>query len=299
MSTEASTGGAPASTGEVSSTADISSTGDAFTWGDGWRNQLAAGSTDLDKELKQLERFEAPDQIYKSWRELNSKITSGEMRTKLADEPSEKELAQWRKDNAIPATPEDYAITMPEGRDPPADDDAFLKAMLKSMHDTNSSQAQVDATITTFYAEVDRQQDAVAEVEKKAEAATEDQLRKDWGEDYRVNKSIAEANLARAPEGFRDRFMNGYMEDGTLIRADVDAWKWLVQNERDINPMATVVPGAQGDGGKAAAAELVELRALMKNDNSKYWKGEEAPQLQERYRELTDAASRLKAKQAG
>ena len=286
MSTEASTGEAAAE----------GSTGEAFAWNDGWRNQMALGSTDLEKDLKQLERYESPEQVWRKARELEAKFSSGDVRTRLPDEPSDKELAQWRKDNAVPATPADYAVNMPEGRDKPPDDDAFLKAMLESMHNSNATQAQVDATISTFYQQVDMNIEAGTEADQKTGAATEDLLRKDWGEDYRVNKSIAEANLSRAPEGFRDRFLSGRMEDGTLNRNDPDIWKWLVQNEREINPMASIVPGAQGDGGKAAADELIELKALMANDRSEYYKGPKAEGHQARYRELIEGQRQVKEK---
>jgi hypothetical protein len=109
---------------------------------------------------------------------------------------------------------------------------------------------------------------------------------------------MAEALLSRAPQGFRDRFMNGYLADHTPIRASAEAWKWLVQMEREINPAATVVPGASGDVGKTIEAEIIELKKLMGNENSKYWKGPEAEKLQARYRELIAAQGKLQAKAA-
>ncbi len=290
MSTEASTGEAQASTGESAST------GEAFSWSDGWRNQMAAGSTDIEKDMTQLERYESPEQIWRKAREFENRFASGDLRSALKTDASDEEKAQWRRENAVPATPTDYAINMPEGRDQPKEDDAFLKSMLESMHAANANQAQIDSMLNSFYSQVDKQIEQGADKEKQSLAASEDVLRKDWGEDYRVNKSIAEANLSRAPEGFRERFLNGHLEDGTPIKADPDAWKWLVQNERQINPMASIVPGAQGDGAKAAKEELIELRTLMANDKSKYWKGEEAAGLQERYRQLTEGERQLKAK---
>lgn len=296
MSTEASTGSGDVSTGAPASTGGGGSTGDAFSWGDGWRSHIAAGTTDSEKELKRLERFEGPDQIYRSWREMENLKATGQLRSVLPEKATEEEITQWRKDNAIPAKPEDYKITMPEGRDKPPEDDAFLKGFLKSAHEQNYTQEQVDGAFNSFYAEVDRQQEAVTESEKKLEAATEDQLRKDWGEDYRTNKAMAEALLARAPEGFRDKFMNGYLEDQTPIKASAESWKWLVQMEREINPAATVVPGQTGDLGKAVAVEIVELKKLMSDTNSKYWKGPEADKLQSRYRQLIAAQENMKAK---
>ena len=90
--------------------------------------------------------------------------------------------------------------------------------------------------------------------------------------------------------------MNGYLADRTPIRASPDAWKWLVQMEREINPAATVVPGATGDPGKSVEGELIELKKEMANTNGPYWKGPEAEKKQARYRQLLDVHERLKQK---
>jgi hypothetical protein len=293
MSTDASTGSAPASTGG----APVSS-GQEFSWGDGWRQHLAAGSTDAEKELKQLERYESPEQVWRKARELETKISSGEFQAKLPKDADEKQLAQWRKDNGLPEKPEGYTINMPEGRDKPPEDDGFLKSFLESAHKNNYSQSQVDGAIAAFYAQVDAHEEAMTEAEKAAEAKAEDALRQEWGSDYRANKAMAESLLARAPKGFRDRFMNGLMDDGTPIKADPDAWRWLVQMEREINPAATVVPGTQGDIGKSIEAEINEIKTLMADKSSKYYKGPEAEALQARYRDLIVARDKLKEKSA-
>lgn len=302
MSTMASTGGGndggssgagSGSTGYTGSGAGSSAA--APTWGEDWRQRIAG--TDPE-ELKRLERFQGPENIYKSYRELERRMSSGELKPVLQKNASPEEQARWRAEAGIPAKPEDYKITMPEGRQPPPDDDAFLKAFLKSAHESNYTQAQVDASVRAFYAEVDRQEGLISQAEKQLEQKAEDDLRKDWGQDYRTNKSMAEALLARAPQGFRDKFMNGYLADRTPIRASAEAWKWLVQMEREINPAATVVPGATGDVGKTIAAELLELKKLMGDKNSTYWKGPEAEAKQARYRELLAAEERMKARQA-
>lgn len=307
-SAEQSTGGAP-STGMASSTGMSSSSGmsssasstgaQSMGWGDDWRTRMAAGSTDPEKELKRLERFESPEGVFKSFREMERRMSAGELRTTLPKGASPEEVARWRQENGIPAKPEDYKVNMPAGRQAPKEDDAFLKSFLKSAHDSNYTQGQVDNAIAAFYAEVDRQEQAITEAEKQAEQKTEDDLRKEWGADYRPNKAMAEALLARAPAGFRDRFMNGYLADHTPIKASVEAWKWLVQMEREINPAATVVPGAGGDVGKTIDTELTNLKALMGNPNSEYWKGPKAEANQARYRELLAAQERIKAKAGG
>lgn len=296
MSTDVqgSTGGGDGSTGGGTSGGGSSAAGD-FTWNADWRARIAGADPD---ELKRLERFQAPDDIYRSYRALERRVSAGELRPVLKKDATPEEQARWRSEIGVPADPKGYKITLPDGRPTPKDDDPFIQTFLKSAHEANYTQGQVDASVRAFYQEVDRQEQMLTDAEKQLETKAEDDLRKEWGNDYRVNKQMAEALLARAPQGFRDRFMQGYLADRTPIRASVDAWKWLVQMEREINPAATVVPGAGGDLGKTVAAELADLKAKMGNQNSEYWKGPKAEAMQERYRQLLGADAKLKAKAA-
>lgn len=292
----------PTSTGVVDTT--LGSTGDisldpgtgstSFAWSDGWRERLAATSTDPDKELRQLARYESPDQIWKKARELERMVSSGELLHPKPDTKDEKELAKWREQMGIPAKPEEYKINMPAGVKAPPEDDQFLKAFLADAHAHDYSQGQVDSAISQFYKEVDRQIAATEEREAQLRQDTEDQLRQEWGADYRLNKNLAENLLARAPEGFRDRFWNGYLDDRTPINASPEAWKWLVQMEREINPAATLVPNTGGAPGQGIEDRLKELGAMRdapkgSQENKFYWEG---PGEQE-YRDLLAAKAKI------
>lgn len=309
MSTVASTGGGEPqqSTGGSQSTGVASGGGSsgiygssgsgAVGWGDDWRQRMAGGSSN-EKDVKQLERYESPDQVWKKARELETRMSSGELRPVLAKNATVEETAAYRKAHGIPEKPEGYNITMPAGREPPKEDDAFLKGFLTNAHKNHMTQEQVDASIATFYGEVDRLQAATGEAEAEAAKATEDTLRLEWGADYRTNMAMAEGLLARAPAGFRDRFLNGYLEDHTPIKASSEAWKWLVQLEREINPAGTVVPGAGANAGKAIADELIDLKKMMADTNGEYWKGPKAEAHQARYRELLGAQEKVAGRAA-
>jgi hypothetical protein len=286
--------------GGVQSTGGGASSGaGAFSWNDGWRSQIAGtlstGGVDA-AELKRLERFTDPSLIYKSYRELENKIASGEFKPQLRKDATADETARWRAESGIPLKAEDYKVNMPAGRQPPKEDDAFLKSFLTSAHASNYTQAQVDGAIGAFYAEVDRQAETLTAAEKVAEGKCEDALRLAWGADYRTNKAMEEALLARAPAGFRDRFLNGYLADHTKINASPEAHQWLVQMEREINPAATVLPGVHQGAGANLEAELAGLKKMMKDPNSEYWKGPKAEANQARYRDLIEADEKLRAK---
>ena len=115
---------------------------------------------------------------------------------------------------------------------------------------------------------------------------TQEALRQEWGQEYRMNLSIARNYLEGAPEGVAQNLFGARLADGTLLGNNADVLNWLVEQARTINPVASVMPQAHGDPGKAMADEIKELETEMKDLNSDYYKNEAK---QARYRELIDA----------
>ena len=304
MSTDGTTGSGSPSTGAAPSTGTAPSTGAAVMgWGDDWRQRLAGGSTDAEKELAQLGRYASPEEVWRKARELEKRMSSGELRSTLKAGASKDEVARWRAENGLPPEPKGYKVNLPETvKDQPKvleEDKEFLDAFLASAHEANFTQAQVDTALKGYYAEVDRQERALTQAEQLSITKADDELKTEWGADYTLNKNLAESFLTRAPSGFRDRFWNGYLADHMPIRASKEMWKWMAQVEREINPAATVLPNQSANLGQTIEAELTTLKGWMaapkgSPDYAKYWGSEKA---QERYRQLLAAQAGLKTKQ--
>lgn len=292
-----STGAAPTGAAPSTGSAPVSTGSGGFVWSEGWRNQLANGSTDPAKELKQLERYESPDQIWRKARELERKMSAGELRPVLGKDATAQEVAAYREAHGIPAKADGYAINLPPGKKVDKADEPFIKQFMAQAHAANYSQTQFDQALASFYGEVDRQDEAIATHHRELEQKTEDTLRTLWGADYRVNKNMAMALLARAPKGFSDRFMNGFLADHTPIKTSVEAWQWLVQMEREINPAATVMPGAGGDVGASIDAEMKALRKKrVAPRNSPEWKEYWIDGGDKRYEQLLSAKAKMDEK---
>ncbi len=63
---------------------------------------------------------------------------------------------------------------------------------------------------------------------------------------------------------------------------------------REVNPAATVVPGAGYAGANAIADEIAGIENMMADKKSDYWKGAKSEILQTRYRELITARDAMK-----
>lgn len=326
MSTMASTGGgaaqstgaAPASTGVSASTggstgtgyvgSTIGSTGSAandFRWNEGWRERLAGGD---QKTLQRLGRFTDPEQVWKSYTELERRMSSGELKPTLPKDPLPEELVAFRKELGIPDKAEDYlkGVKLAEGLVIGEDDKPIINGFLKAAHASNYTPAHVQGAIEWYYQNKEAQ--AVAQQDRDLTVArdTQDKLRIDWpGVEYRANVNALHSLLDQAPpivmaDGtkvpFKDQFLNARLPDGTPLGSSVSALKWVASLSREINPAATVVPGVGAQQVQAIDDEITKLKSLMGDRRSEYWKGPKADGHQKRYRELLEAKEKMAAR---
>lgn len=299
----ASTGGSIASTGaSISSTgassvvtgSTLGSTGSvAFTWNDGWRERMANGD---EKELKRLQRFSSPDDVYKMARSLETRMSSGELKSALKKDATAEEAKAWRAENGIPETAEGYELVFSDGTKVPEEDHAVIKTFLEIAHKLNYTKEQVKAGIDWQYENSQRQTELQQAADEKLKMETVDALRLEWGNDYRANTNLIQTNLERGGSGLAEMVLRGRSADGRPLGSVPEVLKWIVAMEREINPAGTVVPNAGTNQVNAIADEIANLEKMMGNRQSEYWKGPKSDSNQARYRQLIDARSKLQAR---
>jgi hypothetical protein len=145
---------------------------------------------------------------------------------------------------------------------------------------------------------VEEQAAKIHEGDLSAKQTTEDALRAEWGNDYRVNINAIGGLLDTAPKEVSEAVLNARTSDGKAIMNDPAIVRWFVQLAREANPVATLVPGSAGTGPQAIDTEISSIEKLMGNKNSEYWKGPTADKMQSRYRELLEARDRMKSRSA-
>jgi hypothetical protein len=92
--------------------------------------------------------------------------------------------------------------------------------------------------------------------------------------------------LDRAPAGVKDLLAGARLSDGTLLGSHAGALRWLSSLAREINPAATVVPGAGAGGAASIDDEIRGWETKMADKHSDYWAGPHADRNQSRLREL-------------
>lgn len=260
-------------------------------WPEDWRARMANGD---EKELKRLERFAAPADVFKSYRAIEQRISSGELKANkpFPDKGSDQEKSEWRKEHGIPEAPEKYDLDLGNGVVVGEDDKAVVDSFLKRAHSSNMSASAVKEAVKWWYdekaARVKQAEEAFADRTK----ATEDELRVEWQGDYRRNLSIVNGFLdSRVSEKSE---MKGLIQ--RAVQTNAEFAKFMAGIAMEMNPTATVVPG---DGANAASAiedEIAVLEKKMRDKTSDYWKGSSAEKNQARLRDLYRARDSRKKK---
>jgi len=257
--------------------------------GDDWRAALSKGDPDL---LKFLGRYHSPDAAIKKFKEINDDIKSGKYQKPLADDASDEEKAAWRKGQGIPDAPDGYFQSLPEGVVVGEDDKADVEAFMAKMHAANASPAQVNAGLDAYYAMVEEKMAAQADLAREAEQAGVEELRSEWGGDFKRNLNVMHAHLDTLPKEVADVFRQGRGADGVPIGYKPEVLKWLTSLALEQNPVATVVPGAGANQAGAISDEIASIERVMSSDRRKYNSDEK---MQARYRELVEARDKLKS----
>lgn len=264
-------------------------------WPDDWRSKLAGE----DKAyLKTLERFASPADVAKAYRELQTKISSGQLKSGLKPDATPEEVAAWRKENGLPAAPEEYRPNLPNGMVPGEADKPLIEGFQKTAHELGMTADQFNKTLGWYYGMMDEVQSQNFERDKTFRSTAEDQLRAEWGPAYRTEvKAVANFMEANAPAGLADVLFNSRTPDGNLIGDHPEVLRWLNSLARTFNPMASLVPAGTADPMKAGEARIAEIEQIMRSPeaNEKYWRN---PAVQEEYGKLLEARETTRGRAA-
>jgi hypothetical protein len=257
-----------------------------------WRAAMAG---DDAKFLDRLGRFASPADFARSYRSLETKLSSGEYRRDLPETATDEEKAAWRKEQGIPDKADGYAVELPDGLVLGKDDQPVVDLFKQFAHGRNYTPQQFNEALTWYY----ETQDALASQREDADAAfrlkSEDALRAEYGADYRRNMNVLGSVRDSMPEDLAARLLAGRLADGTKIGNDPAFIRWMVSLGLELNPASTLVPATAANAGASIATELESIARLRVENPEKYWKDNE---LLQRERELIAAQEKMRTRAA-
>lgn len=256
-----------------------------------WREEWAGDDEGLQKFLG---RYHSKPAAIKAMKDLNDGIRTGKYVKPLGDDPSESELADYRKNFGVPDKPEGYTAKLPDGLVVGDDDKPYVDEFAKAMLEANAPKGSFDAGLKAYYAIVEKQSADATERERAAKTEAEDTLREEWGGDYRRNLNVVNSFLETAPEQVKNALTGGFGPDGIMLANNAEMVKWLAGLALEKNPIAAVVPGAGSNQAQAISDEIANIEKLMGNKGSDYWTGPKSAAMQKRYLQLVEANEKLK-----
>lgn len=260
---------------------------------DDWRARMAGGD---EKELKRLARFASEADVYKAYREFESKKSRGELKAPLPKDATPEQIAEWRKDNGIPEAPDKYDLSFDNGLVIGEQDKPLIDRFVTKMHGENATPSQVKAAIASYYEMLGEQQQALAESDASFKDQSLERLREEWDGDFKKNLNAVNGLLQSLPEETRLAFETARTADGKLIGNDPAIIKWLAATAYEINPAATVMPNSVNNPGQAINDEIASLEKMVGDRSSEYWTGPNAEKNQARYLELLSAREKIAAR---
>lgn len=260
-------------------------------WPEDWRKQIAGEDA---KAMKRLERFGSPSELFQSYRAAESKLRSGELTPKLGENPSDEDLAEYRKANGIPEAAEGYFDALKDGLTIGEEDKPIIADFMAKAHEANASPEFVNAALDWYYGEIEQRQSALAELDAEHASASEEALRAELGGEYKPSMNHLNSWLEGAPEGVKDSLLMARGPDGALLKNNPAAMQWLMGIARDVTGTTMVMPGGQSNP-KAIEDRLAEIGNYRRTQRDKYYKDEAV--LKEE-RELLAAQEKLASRAA-
>lgn len=250
---------------------------EAAAWPEDWRDQLAGGD---DKLKNLLSRYTAPDAFAKAFKELraayDSRKPAKDEAGDLPENPTDEQLAAYRKAKGVPEKPEDYEFEVPEGKELSDSEYEILMDFAKTMHGKNMPASTVKE-ISSWFLEYE---DVIAQ--KRADAAyqarmdTEEKLRAEWGPDYKANVNLMSNVLQEHLGSKASDFLSAQLTDGTRIGDNEVFIRLMAELARKVGgSTAELYTTDVHTAGTSLEARKAELMKLMNDPNpierKKYW----------------------------
>lgn len=235
-------------------------------WPDDWRDRIIAKlpAADREKERARLLRFGSPEGLYRSNRELEKKLSSGQLKQVLADDATPEEVAAYRKAAGIPDAPDGYGLAYPEEAGPVDD---RIKSMVAAFQaDAHAKNMPPEMAKAAFDSYLKLEAKALQERHDAAQekiVAAQAELRAEYGKDFKRNTTIADRFISQYAGEAGKGLMQIELADGTALGNNPDFIRFAVNAGLATADDDTLVV-APGGGGVASETRYREIMTNLK-----------------------------------
>lgn len=257
---------------------------------DNWRERIAG---DDQKALQRLQRFPDVGSVFKSFRELETKLSSGQVKQSLPENPTPEQISEYRQANGIPEKPTDYKLELSDGLVIGEADQPLIDGILEAAHAVNAHPAVVNAIVDEYYHMREVQMEQAQERLEQDKSNTISTLTSEWGADFKPNmRAINNTLVAHLGQEMADLVLTAKLSDGSVLGNNVGAIMGLARLAKELNPAGTMVPNSGGDQISAIGDQIAEMENKMKT-NIRAWQHPNNEAERTRYRNLIEARDKL------
>lgn len=223
------------------------------------------------------------------------RIAKGDLSKPLPENPTPEQLAEFRKAHGIPEKADDYWNVLPKFEEA---DKGLIAPWLPLMHELNLSPQQAGKLGTFRQQLMEQWVDQRNTADQTLRTATEDELRQEWGGQYRAHVNGIEGFLrANFGEDGMEAIKNARAPNGDRIFDNPGIRRALAQLVVSTGGGNVTIVGADGKLMDAAGVEdrIAQIEKMMRDDNANYIKNEK---VQAEYRALIDKRSQNRARAA-
>jgi hypothetical protein len=238
-------------------------------WPEDWRSKFAGED---EKLLKRLDRFSSPEMVMKSWLDMEKKLSSGQIKKALPEDATAEEIEVWRKENGLPMKPEEYDFSeLPDGYMLSDADEPLVNSFKEFAFTKNMDPKMAKDAVAWFAQASDAEMASRIEADKAYKTEAIEELRAEWGPEYRANVSLTTGALQRVfGEELGMDVANARLPDGTILGNNPGAMKRLADFGREALPGASLMPAGTADVAKGVDAEIASIEKDMKEDYHSY-----------------------------
>ena len=269
-------------------------------WPEDWREKYIDGQVDKDgkpldeagkeKLLKRLSRYASPQAALDAMINAQNKISAGGMIKIPGKDATPEEIAQYRKEIGVPDEPKGYDLTLGDGRVLGDEDTDKVHSFLEAAHASNYTPEQVKASLEWYHTL--KEEAAAAEYERdlKYKSDSEEELRQEWGAEYKSNQNLM-ANYLSSDFGeeIAKSIIYARLPDGNLLGNNPDVVRGFVAKARAANPIGALMPGSGTKQYDSMMAEIEKLESEMGTDA--WYKDTKK---QERYKKLISVRDNMR-----
>jgi hypothetical protein len=250
------------------------------TWTENWRQLLATGEDGKvnDKELERLNRMTDPKQVWKSYRELEAKMATGKAPAPSSSGPPEnatpEQLTAWRKEQGLATIPEEVDLPLPTwlSKEDELDDGEklFRQSFRKWAVDHNVPKALVKELGGWVLEQELANREAAVKIDGEAKRICEDELRKDWGVEYRGNLKETAAFMDKEFGTRRDDLLDAVLPNGVKLGDDPYFVRYFAQKAKDFSGGLPMVDGSGAPMAGSPEARIAEIDKIRETNYPEY-----------------------------